>query len=316
MHSAQLLPHARRLLDDTALVHSLHDFAFGCASGTKYFRSGRVCTRAHGPGCFAGALVGGCQHRLDPRPFMRRYREIDRDLPTLRAGDSVVVHSEFMRSVALANRLPAERIHVVPLPVVRPAKPPEPVAERTIAFAGRVVPEKGLDLLLEALATSRDSWDRLLVAGDGWDIDRCRRLADRRLIASKVEFLGHVGATRVRRALGSARIVVVPSRWPEPFGLVGLEAMACARPVVASDTGGIPEWLDDGRTGLLVPPGDIQALAAAIVSLLDDPGRATAMGLEGWRQVERFSPETHAQRLVGVYEDAAGAPRRLEEART
>jgi glycosyltransferase involved in cell wall biosynthesis len=316
VHSARLVPHAEHLLGGTPLVHSLHDFAFACASGTKYFRSGRACTRAHGPGCFAGAFV--CRHRLDPRPFVRRYREIERELPSLRADGSVIAHSEFMRSVALVNGLPAERIHVVPLAVAREALPPEPVAGRTIAFAGRVVPEKGLDVLLEALATAQDSWDRLLVAGDGWDLDRCRQLAGRRRIGSKVEFLGHLGVAGVRQALAGARVVAVPSRWPEPFGLVGLEAMACARPVVASNAGGIPEWLDDRRTGLLVPSGDVRALAAAIVSLLDDADRAEAMGLEGWRQVERFSPESHLPCLVAVYERAARAPRRLvaEEARS
>jgi glycosyltransferase involved in cell wall biosynthesis len=209
-------------------------------------------------------------------------------------------------------------VHVVTYPVVRPAHPLDPTTERTVVFTGRVVADKGLDVLLEALATSRDSWDRLIVAGGGWDLDRCRRLAGRRRIGSKVEFLGHVDTAEVHQALRRARVVVVPSRWPEPFGLVGPEAMACARAVVASDTGGIPEWLDDGRTGLLVPPGDVEALAAAIASLLDDPERAAEMGLEGWRQVERFSPESHLQRLVTVYENAEGAPRRLvaEEARS
>jgi glycosyltransferase involved in cell wall biosynthesis len=311
VHSARLLPHAERLLAGIPRVHSLHDFAFGCASGTKYFRGGRVCTRAHGPGCFAGAFVGGCVHRLDPRPFLKRYGEIEHELPALRAAGNAIVHSEFMRSVALANGLAAERVHVVPYFVARAAQPPDPVAERTIAFAGRVVPEKGLDVLLDALATSPGSWDRLRVAGDGWDLDRCRRLADRLGIASKVEFLGHVEAAGARRAFGHARVVVVPSRWPEPFGLVGLEAMACARPVVASATGGIPEWLDGERTGLLVPPGDVEALASAIVSLLDDADRAAAMGLEGWRRVERFSPESSLQRLLAVYERAVGAPRSL-----
>jgi len=82
--------------------------------------------------------------------------------------------------------------------------------------------------------------------------------------------------------------------------------MAAGRPVVASNVGGTPEWLEDSRTGLLVPPGDAAALAAALAALLEDSTRAEEMGREGWRRVERFSPENHLGRLLSVYEAASG----------
>ncbi|MGB0712861.1 MAG: glycosyltransferase, partial [Gammaproteobacteria bacterium] len=87
-----------------------------------------------------------------------------------------------------------------------------------------------------------------------------------------------------------ALCTVVPSRWPEPFGMVGVEAMARARPVVAFRAGGIPDWLDDGRTGHLVPEADTGAMAAAMAGLIHDRERAGAMGLQGRQTVdERFS---------------------------
>jgi glycosyltransferase involved in cell wall biosynthesis len=287
-------------------VHSLHDFGFACASGMKYFRSGRICARSHGMACLPAGIVAGCNHRFDPRPSLVRYREIERELPLLRRAAGLVVHSRFMRSVALANGLPAERVTVIPL-FVPPTDGLSTPARRTIAFVGRIVREKGLDVLIEALSSCPDRWDGLLVAGEGWDRERCHRLVHRYGIGSKVEFLGHLDAAGVRGVFDAARVVAVPSRWPEPFGIVGLEAMAAGRPVVASGVGGIPEWLDDGRTGVLVPPGDPRALARALVSVLAEPGRAETMGAEGRRQIERFSPESHLRQLLAVYEQAAGA---------
>jgi glycosyltransferase involved in cell wall biosynthesis len=306
VHETALPSGLEAALREFPVVHSLHSFSFGCASGTKYFRDGRICSRPHGAGCLVTGLARGCSHRLDLRPVFSRYRRIERELPALRDAARCITHSRFMRSVAAANRLPAERLEVVPYFTYRPVGSAAPCRDRTIAFAGRIVADKGLDVLIEALASCQNVWNRFLVAGDGWDRDRCTRLTRSCGIGSKVDFLGHLDVKGVRQAFSLASIVAVPSRWPEPFGIVGLEAMALARPVVASGVGGIPEWLDDGRTGLLVPPGDASALAAALVRLLDDPDRATAFGLEGRRRVERFSPESHLRQLVAVYARAAG----------
>jgi glycosyltransferase involved in cell wall biosynthesis len=90
--------------------------------------------------------------------------------------------------------------------------------------------------------------------------------------------------------------------WPEPFGLAGLEALVRGRPVVASATGGIPEWLRHGRSGLLVAPGDHRALARALSSLLDDPERCQAMGAYGRALIEaEFSEVRHVEALARVY---------------
>jgi glycosyltransferase involved in cell wall biosynthesis len=309
VHSPRLLPSLQSTLHAFPVVYSLHDFSFACASGTKYFRNGAVCTRPHGPGCLITGLARGCAHRVDLRPVFDGYRRISRDLPLVRAAATVVAHSEFMRSVALANRLRPERVEVIPYFAVRAAEPAAPSPDRTVAFVGRIVPDKGLDTLIEALASCPDFWDRLLIAGDGWDRDRCSQIAHRRGIGERVEFLGHLDMAGVVNTLRRARVMAVPSRWPEPFGIVGLEAMAQGRPVVASRVGGIPEWLDDGRTGALVDAGDVAALAAVLASILSDVDRAHAMGLEGWRQVEGFSPENHVNRLLSVYEAAAGRQR-------
>lgn len=305
LHEPWAPPALGPVLVGRPVVHSLHNFAFACSTGSKYFRDGTICGRSHGPGCLVEGPLRGCIHRLDARPAAAQYRRIQRELPRLRKAAGIIVYSHFMRDVALQNGLPAERVSLVQYCVTAEAAlvmgP-----ERVVAFAGRITSDKGLDVLIDALASRGDAWDRLLVAGDGWDRNRCERLARDRGIAERVEFLGHLDAADVRETFARARVVAVPSRWPEPFGIVGLEAMAVGRPVVASAVGGIPEWLDDARTGILVPPGDSTALAEAIDSLLADPARAEELGAEGRRQVERFSPDAHIDKLLAVYERAIG----------
>lgn len=284
-------------------VDFFHDFSFACASGEHYFRDGRACNRPHGRGCLPNLVFRGCAHRSDLRGPIGRYRELNRRLPLLR-GATTVVASRYMRSVAIANGLASSRCHVIPYFTLRSATAPPPSDEAVVAFVGRISSGKGLDTLLRSLALVGSEWDRLLVSGDGWALPEARSLTTTLGLHSKVSFLGWRGPDEIRDILREAQMVVVPSRWPEPFGIVGLEAMGQARPVIASRVGGIPEWLDDGKTGLVVEAGDERSLARAIDTLLADPDRAAAMGREGWQRVGRFSPAAHLTGLDTVYEDA------------
>jgi glycosyltransferase involved in cell wall biosynthesis len=173
-----------------------------------------------------------------------------------------------------------------------------------MAFVGRISSGKGLNTLLRSLALVRGEWDRLLVSGDGWALAEAQSLSTTLGLQSKVSFLGWCGREGIRDILREAQVVVVPSHWPEPFGIVGIEAMAQARPVIASRVGGIPEWLDEDETGLVVEAGDERSLARSIDTLLADPERASAMGREGWQRVGRFSEAAHLAGLDTVYEDA------------
>ena len=289
-----------------ALVRSLHTFDFARAAVTRHFRNGAICTRPHGGGCLVSAVAKGCAHRVDPRPFLSAYRRVDMWLPVVRATPFTVLHSEYMRGIAVDNGVAPQRCAVVPYFVEAPAEAPAPSAERTVCFARRLVANKGLDLLLRALADVPESWDSLLVVGDGWDAGRCRALAQR-LGLRRVEFRGWTNRDAVADALAESRVVVMPSRWPEPFGIVGLEAMASGRPVVASRAGGIPEWLDDGETGVLFEPGDRHGLARALERVLGDETLAARLGAEGRRRIELFSPERHLTALDRVYSGVAPA---------
>ncbi len=144
-----------------------------------------------------------------------------------------------------------------------------------------------------------------VICGEGWQLERMRNLAARRGLARRFEFRGWLAPGQLARELAEASLVALPSIWPEPFGLIGIEAHAAGRPVVASATGGIGDWLEDGVSGLLAPPGDPGVLALRLNELLADPGRGREMGEAGRRSVaKRFSRRHHVEAILDAYRAA------------
>jgi glycosyltransferase involved in cell wall biosynthesis len=170
------------------------------------------------------------------------------------------------------------------------AEDAEDEAPGYLLFVGRLRIRKGVEVLLEALQPGM----RLLIAGDGEHRAALERKAAELGINPQIRFLGRCGAGRVRRLLNGAAALVVPSTY-EGMPLVVLEAMEAGIPVVASRVSGIPEVVEDGRTGWLVPPEDPRALAAALNEVLERPEEARRRGEEGRRRVdERFRPRNAA----------------------
>ncbi len=161
-----------------------------------------------------------------------------------------------------------------------------------LLFVGRLRIRKGVEVLLAALARLRAAHPeaRLLVAGAGEHRGALERAAARLGVVAAVTFLGRCDAGRVRQLLAGAGALAVPSIY-EGMPLVVLEAMDAGIPVVASRVSGIPEVVEDGATGWLVPPEDPEALAAALAEALERPGEARRRGAAGRRRVdERFRP--------------------------
>lgn len=175
-------------------------------------------------------------------------------------------------------------------------EPPAPPGAPRLLAVGRLIPIKGLDVLLGAFATARAEVPNLTleIAGAGPSEAELRAAAP-----EGVSFLGRVDdvVPLYERNL----VVVVPSRG-EGFGMVALEAAERGRAAIVSDVGGLPEIVEDGRTGLVVPPEDAAALAGAIVELARDPARAQALGAAArQRAVEAFSAEAAADRVADLY---------------
>jgi glycosyltransferase involved in cell wall biosynthesis len=187
-----------------------------------------------------------------------------------------------------------------------PGGPELPDSSRVLLAIARLETQKGLDVAIEALARLRPHHPDavLVVLGAGPLEAELRQLARGRGIDDAVHLPGRSGD--VARWLLRAEMLVHPARW-EGFGLVLLEAMLAAKPVVATRVSAIPEVVEEGATGLLVPPDDSVALAAAVEALLADSARATAYGKAGLaRAHEHFSVAAMARRTRDVYVRALG----------
>jgi len=218
------------------------------------------------------------------------------------AFNLIVAHSE-----ALKRRLMEEGVRVsdvirggVPIQIQRPSLSSPP----TVAFAGRFVREKGADVLLHAFAkvVTQIPEARLLLVGDGPEHEGLKDLIFQWRLSSSVSFLGQLPHPEVERCFASAWVQVVPSRWAEPFGLAAVDAMMRGTAVIASDSGGLSEIVREGETGFLVTPGNADALAKALLCLLQNREQAEQMGRAG-RQVAlcHFSQTTFVDKFVQLY---------------
>jgi glycosyltransferase involved in cell wall biosynthesis len=181
-----------------------------------------------------------------------------------------------------------------------------PRDHQVVTCVGQLIDFKGINHLIDAADLLRDRQEvDFLIVGDG---DRKQALAEqvRRLeLEDRVRLLGK--RDDVHDLLRASDLFVCPSVWDEALGYVILEAMAVGVPAVASRVGGIPEVVREGENGLLVEPRNPPALAAAIATLLDDPGRRAAMGREARRVVEEsFSMERAIDSTMAVYAELAG----------
>jgi glycosyltransferase involved in cell wall biosynthesis len=218
-----------------------------------------------------------------------------------RGVDMFITPTDFVRQKMIEHGFASDKIRTIPH-FIEPSQlssPPKPSSPAYVIFAGRLVPEKGAEILIRAMQSLPDV--QCLIVGAGPDLPRLKDWAkDMR----NVEFLGWQTYEDLQELYRGARAVIVPSLWYEVFGLVALEAMACGVPVIASDIGGLPEVVDDGVTGRLFPAGDVSALAHHIADLMDHPDLTTKYGQAGLGRVKRdFSPEQHYEKVLQTYRD-------------
>ncbi len=221
----------------------------------------------------------------------------------------VVCISHFCRSQAMVFSHPRywHKLHIVHCGVYldRYANTENPMGHNLL-FVGRLAPVKGLPILLRALGALVDSFPNihLSIIGDGPSRVALERQVQSANLEKHVSFAGYKSQNEVAKALVKADLFVLPS-FAEGVPVVLMEAMAASRPVVASRIAGIPELVTHGSSGLLVPPGDPDALTCAIAKVIGNPSRATAMGISGRAQVETaFNLKTEAKRLKTLLDEA------------
>lgn len=219
-----------------------------------------------------------------------------------------------MRSVALGYGVPRHRMTVVPIGVEKAPSPLEPEAldgAPPILFAGSNFYRKGLPTLLLAAAELRSRFPSIRVHVVGEDRNAKALLREARakgVPEGLARFHGRKPPADVRRMMASALCTVLPSR-TEALGLVLLESMTVGTPVIASRSGGSSELVVEGESGLLVPPGDPAALAAAIARVADDAPLRRALAARGLERSAEFTPERTAAATAAVYREALGIAR-------
>lgn len=292
------------------VVTTIHNYHLLCSSA--FFRDGHVCHDCI-DGAVAPAIAHGCYRdsRLATLPVALGTlvnRSSWRDLVS-----AYVFISAAQRDLMSALRLPPERTFVKHN-FVTPADPVPDGPRHGVAFAGRLAPAKGIDLLMRAwdLVLERGAPDpRLVIVGSGPLDERVRAWAATR---PSVVLTGQLPPAETRAALTAAVAVVVPSQWEETFGLVAVEAMAAAIPPIAAGHGSFPELVTDRVDGVLYDPTSADRLADVLGEVHQYPDRFLALGKQALRTYEtRFTPERSLERLEEIYRFAIAHPRTSRE---
>ena len=295
----QLGPLILPLLRSIPAVHHVVWYRPICPKGTKLLPDGRPCHEPYGRPC----LRNRCLTLAEWMPLMVQLELYGRWRSVF---DAIVTDSQCVRERLISEGIDPVEV-IAPGVVEREVRPPlrEPPV---IAFGGRMVWEKGADVLLRAFARVRKRVPgaRLIMAGDGPERPALERLAIELGVDRVTSFLGYVRRAELERRFEDAWVQALPGRWQEPFGLAAAEAMMRGTSVVASAGGGPSELVVPDRTGILVPAGDVEALTAALLQIVTDRERAERMGLAGRAfALEHLGAERCVDEWLGLYERLA-----------
>ncbi len=215
-----------------------------------------------------------------------------------------IVASSYMKNMLVLNGVPRDKVEILPYFTTWPKETwLEPGDFNRILFVGRISEGKGLLELIESMVGVLAEV-HLDVVGDGplrlQAEEKCRKLG----LENRVAFYGVLEGESLKDRYRHNAVLVVPSLWPEPFGIIGLEAAMCCRPTVAFDVGGISEWLKNGETGYLIPSGNFSAMWEKIEELLKSKEKIRKFGTQAADFVaQNFSMTKHVTRLKEIFQE-------------
>jgi len=305
-------------------VYFIHNYFGVCISGIKAHRFPVIqpCHKRLGWPCLLHYLPRRCGG-LNPLTMWSEYQKQLRRLSNFSRYNLLITHSEAMRREYLKHGLPEEKVHVVPMGLDPATGAPNANLNRkapsgmvNLLFVGRMEKPKGGMYLLEAvqkLPKLLQKPVRLTFAGDGrerhkWE-EKARRIQARSQ-EIQVHFTGWIGRDRLASLFSETDLLVVPSLWPEPFGLIGLEAAQYGVPAVAYDVGGVTAWLEDGVNGCLAPgdPPTPAGLVAAMYRALRDPDQYERLRKGAVERTRRIRIEDHARALEALFARMQSVP--------
>jgi glycosyltransferase involved in cell wall biosynthesis len=325
VHSPEAVRNIGRLIDDTRpdLVHchniyhqltpsiigaakrrgvpvvlTLHDYKPVCPIYNRLRASGPCSDCLDGD--FSHVLRNRCADgSLGKSALLYAEAAVQRFMGNYEKVDAFIAPCRFMQE-SITHRVPAERTKLLYNGIDTQSVQDSGQDDGYVLFIGRLVPEKGVETLLQAHAKSSAGW-RLAVAGTGplGDVLKAQY--------SPSSFVGHLAGDALKEMIDRASVIVVPSEWYENCPMSVLEAMAYGKPVVGSRMGGIPELVEDGKTGLLFDSGNIEQLIAALDRLMASAELRKQMGQAARKRVEsQFSLDSHNAGLMDIYQSVLG----------
>lgn len=296
IHKTEKETWVRELQEVFKTVLIVHDHDYYCLRRHKYFPYRRI--NCHLPFTLPGCSL--CSGLLQKQGGKLRLINAQRHLRLLRQVrkcDLTFVLSEYMRHNLLQNGWKAASIRLlIPFQDIIENPVKDKNTKPVILYVGQLIRGKGIDLLIGALAELKTDFE-CIILGRGNDEAFLRNQVKRLGISDKVDFAGF--SHELHKIYNQADLLVVPSRWQEPFGLVGLEAFAHKVPVVGFDTGGITQWLKHKLNGLAVSAGDQHKLAEAISRIINDPALGQSYALSGYQMVrDKYSRADFKESLL------------------
>ena len=278
------------------MVVTCNDFRLSCPIATHYTR-GATCFKCQG-GREYWCVLRNCRASLpESMAYALRYASARHFGLFDRGVQRYVVLSDYQRAFMTEQLgVAAQRVAVNPCAIALPERPvDDPAGGDYVGFAGRFVVEKGVEVMVQAC---RLAGVPMRFAGDAPQHPAVRPDDDAQFVMTR-------SSAELAAFYRGARIIVVPSIWPETFGIVAAEAMSHGIPVIASRIGGLQYSLRDGESGLLVEPGNAADLADKIRRVWDSPALARRLGSNARRRTEtHFSLQSHFDRLMEIYAQA------------
>lgn len=288
------------------VVRMIHDHDLYCPRRHKYYAfSRKICTLRCGLLCYADFAF--LQRTVEGIRLVSIKSKL-LEMQSNKSVDTFLVGSTYMQKEMVRNGFAPGKIHIL-APCVQsyPQKLRSFPLQPSILFVGQLIKGKGVDVLLKAyvLLLKKTGFSiPLHIIGRGNEEPALKTIVQDVSYKALVQFHGWISHDELSLMYDNSTVVVIPSRWPEPFGMVGVEAMLRERPVVGADVGGISDWLKDGQNGFLFPPNDPKALCEAMYTLVTDLHQAKSMGEIGKKMAEElFSYETYIQDLDHLLEN-------------
>ncbi|MBZ0069824.1 MAG: glycosyltransferase family 4 protein [Thiobacillus sp.] len=280
------------------VVLTLHDYKPVCPTYNR-LRNDEPCSDCL-DGNFSHVLRNRCADgSLGKSALLYAEAVVQRAMGSYEKVDAFIAPSRYMQQ-SIAHRVPEDRISLLYNGIDTNAVRGSGADDGYVLFLGRLSREKGVETLLKAHAKASGGW-RLVVAGTGPLSDNLKSQYNPSIL------VGYLAGDALKEMIDRAAVVVVPSEWYENCPMSVLEAMAYGKPVVGSRMGGIPELVEDGKTGLLFDAGNVNQLTAVLDRLMSSAELRAQMGMAGRQRVESaFSLDSHNTGLMDIYKTTLG----------